>query len=855
MSGNEKWHIIKKIFSEAIELEDSKRKEFIKKSCEGDSYLISEVWSLIKASKYPSPIDQSIAPLTAGVFETKNLCGKKIGSYKILKEIDHGGMGTVYLAERDDGHFEQKVALKLLKNGFSTTRQIQQFVAERQILATLNHDHIARLLDGGVTEDGQPWFAMEHVEGLPIDLYCEMHCLNLQDRLSLFLDVCNAVQYAHHKLIIHRDLKPSNILVTDSGSIKLLDFGIAKVLNPDKLHGIRTEEITKGLMPLTPEYASPEQTLNHPITVASDIYQLGVILYELLTGKRPYKVEGTTPEKIEQAVCKTIPIPPSSALNTKEDLSELSLFQSVNKIRKELRGDLDAIILKTLLKEPEKRYHSVGQFTADIKRYLKGYPVRARQDSVVYRAHKFIQRNKLGVASFSAIILMVLIYLVTVTNHSQQIEMALNQAQMEAEKSEQIINYMMGMFKSGNPKENLGETVTANMLLNRGIEQADQLRDQPGIQAQMYDVIGRAYRELGEYDKAYPLLEKSLEIWKEHKPESDLTLADAYYNLGTVLHHMGDYRESDINFKKAVQIYEQKPGLESTEYASSLYAIASMLTVQRDYETAEDYHKRALKMRVQLPNEDPTNIGASYEGLGLTLFQSGQPENALEMLQNAYEIYLNHYSLNHPEIAQLLITRSRVLQYFEETNQAEKDLKDALEIYKSVYGENHTKSGVAKKALGDFYRSTNKYALAETLYQEILNSIAQTNEESHPLKRPVLQALSRLYLETGNYRAAEPTLRETVQLLESVLNPNHPRLSSVRRELGLCLTYLGNYEDAEVHLLKSLTSIQNRSKNNGYQQEEIAESLEALVELYEQWGNSEKMTTYSNHLAQLSDVN
>ena len=854
MTENEKWHIIKKVFSEAIELDDSNQRQFIEISCKGDPYLIKEVWSLINASKQPSPLDQSIAPLTAGVFETKNLCGKKIGSFKILKEINHGGMGTVYLAERDDGHFEQQVALKLLKNGFSTNRQIQRFIAERQILATLNHDHIARLLDGGVTEDGQPWFAMEHVEGLPIDRYCDKHQLKLKERLSLFLDVCNAVQYAHQKLIIHRDLKPSNILVTETGSIKLLDFGIAKVLNPDELHGIREDEAT-GFVPLTPSYASPEQIRNIAITVASDIYQLGVILYELLTGKRPYRVDGKTPIEIEKTVCNTIPNRPSSALSQKENLSDPLVAKTNTKRKKELRGDLDAIVLKALRKKPEERYHSIGQLMADIKRYLKRYPVKARRDSVSYRTQKFIVRNLLPVASVSAIISMILIYAITVTHHSKKIQTALSQAQEEAEKSEQVVNYMMGMFKAGSPAENLGETVTADMLLKRGIERADQLSDKPIIQAQMYDVVGRAYRELGEYDLAHPLLVKSLELRKQHQPESDLSIADSYFNLGTVLHHKGNYRESDVYFENAIQIYEQNPGIESTEFASSLYAIASMRNVQRNYEAAESYHRQALDMRLRLPDEDPVNIGASYQGLGTTLFQMGQTDDAMEMLQTAYKIYRNNYSENHPEIASLLITRSRVLQDYGENDQAEEDLHKALDIYKNVYGEDHNETGISKKVLGDFYRSTGRFDLAESMYHEILQTIENKDEDFHPLKRPVVQALSRLYMETGDYHSAEPTLRKTVYLLESVLNPNHPRLGSARRDLGLCLTYLGKYEEAEIHLLKSLTSIRSQSESNDNLHSEIAESLEALIELYELWGNSEKVMTYINHLAQLTDLN
>lgn len=531
----------------------------------------------------------------------------------------------MYLAERADRQFEQRVALKILPAGFSPHEQTRRFLAERQILATLNHENIARLLDGGVTEEGQPYFVMEFVEGEPIDQYCDERRLSIRQRLELFLTVCRAVQYAHRKLIVHRDIKPSNILVSSDGKVKLLDFGIARILSDDRADSDAATLTRTGTLPLTPSYASPEQVRGESISTASDIYQLGVVLYELLTGCRPYEVSGRTPGETEQIICEEEPRRPSTAFmktvligeNQYGDLDGISRTRQAapRQLRKQLRGDLDTIVLKALAKAPERRYESVAQFAGDIRRYLEGRAVSAVADSWLYRAQKFVRRHRVGVAATAIIALLLFGYAVTITRHSQRTELALEKARLEAQKSEQITNFLMGMFEASDPAVAIGDTVTARVLLRRGVERAEQLDDQPFVQAQMFDVVGRVYLNLGEYQNASSLLDRSLELRQSQLGDSHIQVGHSHYHLGLATHHTGNYREAARHFEIAVEIYRLHPDYLSPEVASSFHYIAGIKNVRGSAAEGKALHREALNLRRELFGDAHPQVALSYQGI------------------------------------------------------------------------------------------------------------------------------------------------------------------------------------------------------------------------------------------------
>lgn len=380
-----RWKQIDRIMQQALELSATERNSFIDRACQGDDQLRSEISSLLSADcRMGDFLNHSILSRDGELPAN----GRRIGAYRIEREIGRGGMGAVYLAERADDQFRQQVALKLIKRGMDTDEVVRRFHYERQILASLNHPNIARLLDGGTTEDGLPYFVMEYIEGEPLTDYCQRKEYGVESRLQLFLQICAAVQHAHTNLIVHRDLKPSNILVTSDGMVKLLDFGIAKLLNTNEV-GLST---LHGQRPMTPEYASPEQIRGQNITTASDVYELGVTLYELLTSNRPYRFNKQNAEEIARIVCEQEPLSPSASV------------QSNEKLRRRLAGDLDNIVLKAISKEPERRYASVEQLAEDVRRHLEGQPVSARPDTIGYRAGKFISRHRAGVAAASMLL-------------------------------------------------------------------------------------------------------------------------------------------------------------------------------------------------------------------------------------------------------------------------------------------------------------------------------------------------------------------------------------------------------------------------------------------------------------------
>ena len=389
----ELWEQVKTLFAAALEREPAERERFLAQACE-DVSVREEVASLLQAHDESSAFIAQPAVEQAGLVaqrEPQPWIGRRLGAWRITGEIGHGGMSRVYKAVRDDAQYEKEAAVKVLRPGLDSDSLLQRFKIERQILARLSHPNIAHLLDGGATEEGAPYLVMEYIDGQPIDAYCDAHRLNIEQRLDLFRTLCAAVQYVHQHLMVHGDLKGGNVLVTNDGVVKLLDFGIAKLLNPSLGAGTDAHAPATGFVALTPEYASPEQIRGEPVTTASDVYSLGVLLYQLLTGELPYKVESGSSWKLATQILEQEPAPPSST--AEQGGPEHRTFA------RELIGDLDNIVLKALKKAPSERYASAEQFSEDLRRYLRGFPVQARPDTTTYRIRKFARRHRSAVAA------------------------------------------------------------------------------------------------------------------------------------------------------------------------------------------------------------------------------------------------------------------------------------------------------------------------------------------------------------------------------------------------------------------------------------------------------------------------
>ncbi|MGH9854401.1 MAG: serine/threonine protein kinase, partial [Blastocatellia bacterium] len=550
----ERWQHIEELFRTVVARPTAERESYLTQACNGDEELRREVLSLLARDTAEDFIREQIA--TAAVaFAAKpkdDLTGERIGPYRVTRLIGRGGMGAVYEAERDDEQFRQQVAIKIIKRGMDTDFVRDRFLRERQILASLDHPHIARLFDGGATPDGLPYFVMEFVAGDPITAYCRRHQLSVSEKLKLFRKVCSAVQHAHQKLVVHRDLKPSNILITEDGAPKLLDFGIAKLLSPDVSQAHTRTETAIRLM--TPEYASPEQARGQAVATTTDVYSLGVVLYELLTKRRPLEFKTYSPAEIERAICDTEIEEPSKVVSRMGD--------APTRLARQLAGDLDNILLMAMRKEPERRYQSVEQFSEDLRRHLGRMPVVARKDTFGYRAGKLIRRHKAGVA----ILALLAILAVAMTVQAVRIGRERDRANQEAATAQAVTQSLVAMFEAADPSKARGSVITARELLDQGAEKVvRELKDQPAVQAKLLDTIGQLYQSIGLYDREQPLLEEALKLRRRALGDEHPDVATSLNHLAEVVRLKGDYAKSESLLREALALRRKLLGEESPE--------------------------------------------------------------------------------------------------------------------------------------------------------------------------------------------------------------------------------------------------------------------------------------------------
>src|SRR5215831_1663276 len=485
---SERWLALDDLFQRASEMDASNRAVFLDDACGADSDLRNEVERLLAFDQtlgwLKRPVDRAARELA--------FVGRRIGPYVLLRLLGEGGMGRVFLAARADEQYQQLVAIKLMHADlWQSERMLERFRAERQILANLNHPNIARLLDGGMTTEGAPYLVMEYVEGMPLDEYRRANDLSVEKKLQLFLRVCAAAEYAHKSLVVHRDIKPANVLVAGDGTPKLVDFGIAKLLEGD---GRTATQPTSRVM--TPEYASPEQLRGEPITTATDVYGLGLLLYDLLIGKHPFAEYTGNPAEMMHQICDVDPRPPSTIVP-----------DGVN--QQEVRGDLDRIVLMAMQKQPERRYSSATALARDVFAYLNGYPVLARGGGQGYRTRKFVGRHKLMIG-------WLLLFAVSLASFSIRMAVLAQRADRERLKAERAATFLADMFRAATPQEARGRTITARELLDRGSERVDkELAGEPEVQASLLYSIADDYSRLGLYDRARELAERSYTIRKQ----------------------------------------------------------------------------------------------------------------------------------------------------------------------------------------------------------------------------------------------------------------------------------------------------------------------------------------------------
>ena len=664
-----RWQQVKEVLGATLDRRPSDRSSFLAEACGADSELRAEVESLLASHEDAGEFldaPPSMSPIAARVACGEEMVGATIGRYRLVSRIGHGGMGTVYKAVRADDEFQHQVAIKLISRGMDTDFIISRFRHERQILASLEHPNIARLLDGGATEDGLPYFVMEYIEGNTLQDWCDQHRLSITERLKLFRKICQAVHYAHQNLIVHRDLKPTNILVNSEGVPKLLDFGIAKLLSAEVVPDKPDPTLTMHRM-MTPDYASPEQVRGEKITTSSDIYSLGVILYELLTGHRPYRVATQAPREIEEIICQREPEKPSTAVKKIEQVKGVRVTPALvsetregtpERLRRRLRGDLDNIVLMAMRKEPERRYISVSQFSEDIRRHLDGFAVSARSDTFGYRASKFVKRHRAWVSA-GALAILALIGGIIATSwqaHVANIERA--RAERRFNDVRKLANSIM--FELHDSIEKLpGSTASRELLVRKALEYLNSLshdsagdptleRDLALVYLKVGDVQGRPYQpNLGNTPGALDSYQKALDIYKrqsEAEPSNaDLkrSLAQSYENISAIYEVMGRAAPAEENAQRGFELRQQisaaQPdnSIARRELALDYTVLANTQMLSGKWTSVKENRRHAIEIFEQLAAADPVdreaqrNVAIAYMKLGRTLALTGEFAPAL----------------------------------------------------------------------------------------------------------------------------------------------------------------------------------------------------------------------------------
>jgi len=714
--------------------------------------------------------------------EPGDLHRRTVGPYRLLEEIGRGGMGVVYRAERDDGQFEQEVAIKMLYDRSGDGTRIDRFLNERQILAGLVHPHIGRLLDGGVQNDGTPYFVMEYVDGMTLTAYVREHGLSLRARLELFDDVLEAVEHAHRHLIVHRDLKPSNVLVDASGTVKLLDFGIAKLLDASAGSDVRTQT---GSLLLTPEYASPEQIRQETITTATDVYALGVLLYELLTGARPYDLTDRTPSEVEEVVCETEPVPPSRRVQQRVD-GGTGPSTAPGTLAHRLRGDLDTIILKALQKDPRRRYPRAASLRADLRRFRDGRPVRAQPDRFGYRLQKFVRRHRTQVAAALVVVLALIggtagtaWQAIRAAEQARIAEAERDRAQQEAAKASEVAAFLAGLFRAPDPSQARGDTLTAYDLLERGRSEIEgNLQTQPLVRAALFRTLGRTYTSMGEYDRAAPLLDSAVALQDAHGA-APAEYAESIRSLALAEMLGGRSLRAGSLYTAALSIQEHRLGEQSVEVAETLTRMAGMHHERGEFDEAEAAYRRAISVMRENDGEPVAEYASALQHLALLLQERDRWEEAMPLFDEALTAQRRRFDGPHPELALLLNDAGMAHQRRGNLERAETFLREAVEMQERLFGGRHPQIVFTLSNLAVTVQDRD-LAAADSLTRRALTVAREIFRPNNPTVATTLAVRARIVHETGDLTEADRLSREAVAAAERAFPAGHPRIGWAR---------------------------------------------------------------------------
>ena len=846
-----KWQRMWAIFEQAVEQPRAMREAFLQSSCGDDLILRQVIEQLLEADIETSSLEEDWQEkehkesLPSEPVERAATL-QAIGHYKLRRQIGQGGMGAVYLAVRDDD-FERQVAVKIVRQGMENADIIDRFKRERQILAGLNHPHIARLYDGGTTEDQSPYFVMEYVQGVPIDAYCSEEQLSLDSRLELFLKVCRAVEYAHRNLVVHRDLKPANILVDAEGNPRLLDFGIAKLLHPH--HASAALEPTAPLQrAFTPSYASPEQLRGNRITTAGDTYSLGVVLYKLLTGYLPHDFTGCSPQERILTGCE--PLKPSKIVlqGSKGVGAEADEGQEADRskrrrrleLSRRLSGDLDVILLKALRIRPAERYASVERFGADIERHRTGLPVRAHRGSWRYRAGKFVRRNGAAVAASTLIFALLVAFAAAMAWQSALVAGQRDQARRERDSKQSVIALMLDIFRAADPFDgNAAKTLTVREAVERSGGLIDRrLKDKPEVRAEVLQTIGTIYGNLGEFDRAQEHIEQALETRRAILGSDHLAVAESLTALSDVLLELGDEKEARSLAEESLEMTRRLVDENHPALVGPLLALIAVLHSMMDFEASNPLTLEALELTRLLPAEDSRRVDALICRAFATKGQ-GDLASAADLYREAAALERIRLGNEHHGLAIALNNLGVALRQLERFDEAEPVLREALAILRKVLGESHPLLVPLYNNLGGLLEGQAKYAEAKEHFSKSLSILREQLGSEHPREFFLYSRVQSMRFKLGEEEAAERDLRQALKRARVTLGQNHRWIGLAEGVLGAELMRQSRYPEAEPLLKESYRKLLEKGEDR-----HKTLASERMIHLYEQWGKPNAADEY-----------
>ncbi|MEM8557164.1 MAG: serine/threonine-protein kinase [Bacteroidota bacterium] len=826
----ERWARLSALLLDALDRPEAERHAFLDAACADDLTLVPEVERLLVAHAEAERTDRfevGAAEMMPAALERATdspTAPQEVGPYRLVREVGRGGMGTVWLAERADGLFEQRVAVKLLRTGVLGPDAERRFAAERRILASLDHPHIARLLDGGVTDAGQPYLVMEYIEGQPLTTYARTKQLRLDERLALFRTVCETVAFAHQNLVVHRDLKPSNILVAESADgrpvVKLLDFGIAKLLAEDE-----DEPVTRtGQALLTPEYAAPEQVRSGTITTATDVYALGVVLYELLVGHRPYAIEDHSALAVERAVLEATPIRPSTAVRsaTQDQASAghstATDPSTTERWARRLRGDLDTIGLKALRKEPERRYRAAADLADDLRRWAEGLPVTAQPDTTAYRLRKFVQRHRVGVAAGAAFALALVLGLAGTLWQARV-------AQMQAERSERVLTFLEGMIAEGGADEGDPDTPIGEVIRQAADRVDREFEDDPVVASRVFSTLAAAFYSLGLGEETAQTAQRALDVLPNDydgpargRALMTLAVSEEYTDFEAVVARLQD------------ALTHLKDPADAALRAEALAALGDAhAAAGGPYDAAEAAFHESIRLYRNLDHPD---LFLALNGLALVHLNTGDLDAAKPLLDEAVALMRAYYDGPHYILAVTLSNLAAYHSLTDATAEAIPLIGESLAMLQATLGPEHPHTISTQMQYAGELMTDGRPAEARVEADSALRLATEHLGLDHAITAYGQDITGRIYCDLDLTEAGIPLLRQSLETQRSLYDPASWRIANSESMLGSCLAKTGALAEAETLLARGYEGMVAARGDEDHGTQLAAQRLRAFCETH-----------------------